>query len=178
MWFFINISDLIQITSITISSLISIISIIIAVKSLRVTKKSIEDANKPYIACYIDMVEVGHFQKYFIIKNFGRTPATIIDIKFDLLIEGLGRNGKIDSLKGSILAPNQKAITAIKVDEKRKFSVTITYKDMQNNIVTNTYHLNSGFSSDLMYIDSNMSNLSDDTNAIRNMLHQYTKRNL
>src|SRR5690606_1905459 len=117
---FITISDLIQITSITISSLISIISIIIAVKSLRVTKKSIEDANKPNIACYIDMVEVGYFQKYFIIKNFGRTPATIIDIKFDPFIEGLGRNGKIDSLKGSVLAPNQKAITTIKVDEKRK----------------------------------------------------------
>lgn len=142
------------------------------------TKKSIEDANKPNIACYIDMVEVGYFQKYFIIKNFGRTPATIIDIKFDPFIEGLGRNGKIDSLKGSVLAPNQKAITTIKVDEKRKFSVTITYKDLQNNVTTNTYELNSGFSSDLMYIDSNMSSLSDDTNAIRNMLHQYTKRNL
>lgn len=70
---FITISDWIHVAAINISSLISIISIIIAVKSLQTTKKSMEDANKPYIACYIDMVEVGHFQKYLIIKNFGRT---------------------------------------------------------------------------------------------------------
>src|SRR5699024_10876085 len=175
---FITVSDWIQVAAVSISSVISVISVIIAVKSLQTTKKSIEDANKPYIACYIEMVEVGHFQKYLIIKNCGRTPATILDIQFDKLIKGLGREGKIDSLKGSVIAPNQKMITALNVKEKSNFSVTITYQNMQNKIVNHTYQLNSGFSSDLLYKTSSSTNLSDDTNAFRNMLHQYTKRNL
>lgn len=124
------------------------------------------------------MVEVGHFKKYLIIKNFGKTPATILDIKFDKLIEGLGRKGTIDSLKGSLIAPDQKAMTSVDVNEKRDFSVTISYQDMKNEIVTHTYHLNSGFSSDLLHTSSKSSKLSDDTNAFRNMLHDYTKRNL
>lgn len=147
-------------------------------KSLQITRKSIEDANKPFIACYIDLVEVGHLQKYLIIKNFGRTPAMILDIQFDRVIEGLGREGEINSLKGSLIAPNQKVITVMNLQEKRIISVEVTYKDMQNNVMTHTYELNSGFSRDMRYANQNKSKLSDDTNVLRNLLHQYAKRNL
>lgn len=95
-------SDWIQILSIIATTIISIVSVIIATKSLRLTKKSIEDANRPYIGCFVEMIEVGHFQKYFVIKNFGKTPATIVDIKFNKEIKGLGREGKLDSVKNAI----------------------------------------------------------------------------
>jgi len=158
--------------------LISLISIIIAVKTLKTTQKSIEDANKPYISCYIDMNEVGHFKKYFIIKNFGKTPATILDIQFSETIKGLGRKGKVDSLKGSLIAPNQKFITNLSVEEKTNFSVTITYQDMQNKVTTENYNLKSGFSSDLIYTEPESTKLSEDIQILRNSLHQSAKRNL
>lgn len=174
----IEVSDWIQILSILATTIISVVSVIIATKSLRLTRKSIEDANRPYIGCYVEMIEVGHFQKYFVIKNFGKTPATIIDIKFDKEIKGLGRQGKIDSIKNALIAPNQKFITAVKVEEKDNFTVTVVFKDMSNQLVEQSFNLNLGFSSDLLYIDSNNTALTKDTNALRNMLHQFTKRGL
>ena len=93
-----DISDWIQILSIVATTIISIVSVLIATKSLRLIRKSIEDANRPYTGCYVEMIEVGHFQKCFVIKSFGKTPAKIIDIKLDKDIKGLGRQGKIDSI--------------------------------------------------------------------------------
>lgn len=58
----IEISDWIQILSIVATTIISIVSVIIATKSLRLTRNSIEDANRPYIGCYVEMIEVGHFK--------------------------------------------------------------------------------------------------------------------
>lgn len=173
-----NVSDWIQILSIISTLLISIVSITIAIKSLKLTKKSIEDANKPFISCYVEMVEVGHFQKYFVIQNYGKTPATILDVHFNKNISGLGRNGSIESIKNSLIAPNQKFITAVKVDEKSCFQVKITYRDMNNQKTEATFNLNLGFSSDLLHTGSNTSVLTEDTKAIRNALHQFTKRML
>src|SRR5690625_5063871 len=121
------VSDWIQIVSILATTTISIISVFIALKSLKLTRKSIEDANKPYISCYVEMIEVGHFQKYFVIKNFGNTPAIIIDIAFDKHIKDLGRNGKIDSIKDTMIAPGQKFITSVNIEEKEMFTVHLVY---------------------------------------------------
>jgi len=174
----IDISGWIQIVSIIATTIISIVSITIATKSLRLTRKSIEDANKPYISCYVEMVEVGHFKKYFVIKNFGKTPATIIDISFDENIKGLGRAGNLDSIKNTLIAPGQKFITAVKVEEKETITAYIMYKDMNNTITKEAFLLNLGFSSDLLYVDSRKSNLSDEANEFRNVLHQFVKKNL
>ncbi|MFC3900098.1 hypothetical protein [Aliicoccus persicus] len=174
----IEISEWIQITSILAATTISVVSIIIATKSLRLTRKSIEDANKPYISCYVEIIEVAHFQKYFVIKNFGKTPATIIDIIFDKEITGLGRQGKVDSIKNALLVPNQKFITSVDVTEKENFTVKIIYKDMNNRIDEKLFNLNLDFTSDLRYNESSNKELTKDTNALRNALHQFTKRGI
>lgn len=49
---------------------------------------------------------------------------------------------------------------------------------MSNQIVEQSFNLNLGFSSDLLYIDSNNTALTKDTNALRNTLHQFIKRGL
>ena len=171
-------SDWIQILSIIATTIISIVSVIIATKSLRLTKKSIEDANRPYIGCFVEMIEVGHFQKYFVIKNFGKTPATIVDIKFNKEIKGLGREGKLDSVKNALIAPNQKFITAVNVKEIEDLIVTIVYEDMKNQTTEQAFNLNLGFTSDLLYKTSDDSRLTNDMNALRNVLHQLTKRGI
>jgi len=173
-----NVSDWIQIISIAATTLISIVSVIIALKSLNLTRKSIENSNKPFLACYIEMIEVGHFQKYLIIKNFGRTPAIITNIHFDRKITGLGRFGEINSIKDAMIAPGQKFISVLDVKEKDTVTVVLEYKDLNNQKTISKFRLNLGYTWDLAYKHSRKSNLSDDTNEWRNMLHDLIKRTL
>ena len=49
---------------------------------------------------------------------------------------------------------------------------------MSNQRVEQSFTLSLGFTSDLMYIDYNNTVLSECMNALRNMLHQLTKRGL
>lgn len=89
------------------------------------------------------MVEVCYFKKNFVKKNFGKNICH--DIKFDKEIKRLGRQGKIDSVKNTLISPNQKFITAVKVKEKDNFNVTTIDKHMNNKIVEHTFNLNLGF---------------------------------
>lgn len=171
-------SDWIQVVAIAATVIISLVSIVIASKSLRMTRKSIEDANKPYIGCYVDMVDVGHFQKYIVVKNFGKTPATIISIEFDKEIDSLGRNGKLNSLENTLIAPGQNFISVIDSDEKATVIAKVIYKDMENQLTHLNFTLNLDFTSDLMYMKSTESKFSDETNELLNLFHNLTKRTL
>lgn len=107
-----------------------------------------------------------------------KTPATIVDIKFNKEIKGLGREGKLDSVKNALIAPNQKFITAVNVKEIEDLIVTIVYEDMNNQTTEQSFNLNLGFTSDLLYKTSDDSRLTNDMNALRNVLHQLTKRGI
>src|SRR5690625_4470402 len=96
-----------------------------------------------------------------------KTHAMIEDKQCRETIKGLERKGKVDSLKGSLIAPNQKFITNLSVEEKTNFSVTITYQDMQNKVTTENYNLKSGFSSDLIYTEPESTKLSEDIQILR-----------
>lgn len=84
----------------------------------------------------------------------------------------------MDSLKGSLIAPNQKFITNLSVEEKNDFSVALIYQDMQNKVTTEICNLKSGFSSDLIYTEPESTKFSEDIQILRNSLHQSAKRNL
>ncbi|MBC2241823.1 hypothetical protein [Listeria booriae] len=179
-------SDIIQIiaTSITggiavITGITAIISVIIAVKSLKLTQKSIEDANKPVVVCYLDMVDVGFYHRYFVIKNFGKTPAKIINISFENLQNKIGRNN-LGSLKGTLIAPNQKFVISIDndYDNKENLTVTIIYEDSNKNQFDEVFILNPNFSKDISFTRSSLSSLSKEANELRNMYHSNAKNNL
>lgn len=172
-------SDIIQIIATSITGITAIISVIIAVKSLKLTQKSIEDANKPVVVCYLDMVDVGFYNRYFVIKNFGKTPARIIDITFENLQNEIGLNN-LSSLKGTLVAPNQKFVVSVDDDynTKENFSVTITYEDSNKNQFDESFTLNPNFSKDISYNRSSLSSLSKEANELRNIHHSNAKNNL
>lgn len=111
-----TIENWINIVSIILSALISIISISIAIKTLKLTSKSIDDSNKPYISAYFSKIHI--YKKpvyYLIIKNFGKSGATILNVtfenEFDVFIEIL--KNPINKIKNFYLCPNQKFIFAL-----------------------------------------------------------------
>ncbi|EAH1856309.1 TPA_asm: hypothetical protein GEK33_02415 [Listeria monocytogenes] len=174
-----TISDWIQILSIIATLIISIVSIVIASKSLKLTKTSIESANRPYVTCYLDMVTVGHFQKYLIIKNFGSSPAIIKDISF--IGEPAFKNrADLDSLNETTIAPNQKFIILFdkKAPDKSIISVIISYQDLIGNFYKEVFQLNPNFSKDIVYASARNSKDSEESYILKNTLHEYTKSNL
>ncbi|EAD0633842.1 hypothetical protein FLR18_13740 [Listeria monocytogenes] len=172
-------SDWIQILSIFATLIISTASIVIALKSLKLTKISIESANRPYVTCYLDMVVVGHYQKYLIIKNFGTSSAVIKNISFlgEIILEN---ENNLESLHETIIAPNQKFIISIakEVPDKSIISVVINYQDLQRNRFTEKFQLNPNFSKDIIYVDERNSKDTEEIYILKNTLHEFTKSNL
>lgn len=170
--------DWIEIGISVVTAIVSITSIIIAVKSLKMTQKSIEDANRPYVYCYISTSGVGTFSKYFIIRNSGTTPAYINDLKFNNAEGVFVKNMYPVSIIGSTIAPGQQLATLIDSNMDKKFTATITFKDTLNNVTTQTTELNSGMSSLLFRAIPNDRKLSDEANMLRNLAHEIHKTNL
>ena len=123
-----NISDQIQLVSATVSTLIAVISIIIAIATLRQTNKITEEANRPYLAIYLETVQVtSAVVTYIVLKNFGSTGALIDSITYES--EGVSKYG-IDSLiklSNHFIAPNQ-AISSGCYFEKPYMPFTFTLK--------------------------------------------------
>ncbi|MBC1233152.1 hypothetical protein HCB21_03065 [Listeria booriae] len=172
-------SDVIQIIATFITGITAIISVIIAVKSLKITQKSIEDANKPIVVCYLDSVDIGYYQQYFIIKNFGKTPAVITDITFENLQQEVGMNN-LESFKGTLIAPNQKFVISMhdNDDTRQDFSVTVRYKDQNEKGIKEVFHLNPNFTKDISYVESSLSSLSKEANQLNILHHNNVKNNL
>ncbi|MCU4809604.1 hypothetical protein [Bacillus cereus] len=170
-----KLTDWIQIAGIIASTIISISSIIIAVKSLKLTQKSIEDANRPYITCFISAIDTGFLAKYFIIKNFGKTSARIINIEFNKELTELGRNGSIDSIINTTIVPNQKFMTVVPSQMNDIIDVTITYEDSNKKLFKETYTINFGYSKDLVYKVVNQSGLDSTANTMQNTAQSLIK---
>ncbi|WP_375708741.1 hypothetical protein PJ261_08625 [Streptococcus dysgalactiae] len=93
----ITINDYISMLSIAVSTLVSIVSIYYSHKAVKIasnanqlTAKITAEANRPIIVAYLDTIEINEFHKYLVIKNFGNTSATILDLKFSKDIDELG----------------------------------------------------------------------------------------
>ncbi|OUB41435.1 hypothetical protein [Bacillus thuringiensis] len=170
-----KISDWIQISGIVVSTLVAITSIFIALKSLRLTRKSIEEANRPYVTCFAYAIDTGFQAKYFVIKNFGNSGAQIINIEFSKNLPEIGRNGTINSVINSLIAPNQKFMTAVPSEMNDIVDVKITYKDSSNNLFIESHTINFGYSQDLFYTTVKHSHLSDTANTMQNVTQSIIK---
>lgn len=172
-------SDWIQIISIIATLFISTVSIIIALKSLKLTKSSIESANRPYVSCYLDMVSVGHYQKYLVIKNFGFTPAIILKISFIGEL-ALKNRSDLDSLHETTIAPNQKFAIVYdkKAFNKSIVSVMINYQDLHGNLYEELFQINPNFTEDLVSANSKQEDNTDKYYILKNIFHEITKTNL
>lgn len=63
----------------------SIIAVIISLVSLLYTNKIQRDSKKPYIVAYLNKFKVSNMDLIFlVIKNFGKTGATILSVKSNI----------------------------------------------------------------------------------------------
>ena len=128
-----TLSEIIEILSIIFSTIIGAISIYYSNKAIKIaseanklTAEITADANRPVVVAYLETVEIESFHKYMVIKNFGNTPATILDLKFMRSIDKYDFN--MSSLIGCTIAPSQKFMHFINDETEGIVRVNIIYQ--------------------------------------------------
>ena len=126
-------SDIIEVLSIITSTIIGLISIYYSNKAIKIasnanklTAEITAETNRPVVVAYLETVEIESFHKYMVIKNFGNTPATILDLKFMQSIDEYDFN--MSSLIGYTIAPSQKFMHVIDNDLKGTVIINIIYQ--------------------------------------------------
>lgn len=162
-----------------ITAATSIIAIVISVRSLKATKRSIEDANRPYVVAYLNWEWLDlNLREYLVIKNFGKSGAIIRNITFSEPWKNSQNQQPIfNNMDGYFIAPNQKFISLAEVntvgtgpERARKTSITMTIsytwdKGRQSDNFTHTFSADayknfevsgrsSGFHGDLKSIET------------------------
>ncbi len=152
-------SDIINIISIIASTSVSIVSIYYSHKAVKIasdanklTSEITEEANRPVIVAYLDTIEINDFHKYLVIKNFGNTSATILDLKFSKDVDTLGFN--MSSLIGYTMAPSQKFMHILDTDLKDTIAVNIIYKNQTGKTYDEEYLVKTDATSKLLWIGS------------------------
>ncbi|PEK83566.1 MULTISPECIES: hypothetical protein [Bacillus cereus group] len=156
----INITSLVQIISSIVGIGTSIVAIIISVFSLKTTKNSIEEANRPYVVVYRDYIQVlSNIHEYVIIKNFGKSGATIDSLIFEpTYLDSMKGKEIFKNVSDTFIAPGQSIATVVSTNpfagnRHDKIKVTIKYhtdkKEYQEVIV-----LNEGILEDIIFTKS------------------------
>lgn len=116
-----SISDILQLISIICTSILSIVAIIISILTLLQNNKIIFESNKPYITMFSKVINFTSPHGYLIIKNFGKTGATILDIKYDNnLINKIFPKNPFENISNTFIAPEQSFLYPIKLNNSNK----------------------------------------------------------
>ena len=137
-----SVSDWVQLTGIVASLTVSIIAIIISVKTLQQNSKMIEESTRPIVVIYNDFVSAQSPIQYLIIRNFGNSSATIIDLS--LKYDGDPQYSKtlFAHMQGQIIAPGQSYSTAFKFEDSSVvIDATITYKSAAGKTYTESFQI-------------------------------------
>lgn len=131
-------SDIIQIISIVVSSLASCIGIWISLKALKQSQITNEQSNKmleasvrPYITIYIDTLTICEQCCFFVLKNFGNSPALITKFEYDPLLKQTTQKyplfqKQFDFVENLTLAPSQSKL--LQYDVSKLPADEITFK--------------------------------------------------
>ena len=106
------VSDQIQLLGFIASLLVSIVAIVISLATLHQNSKMLESASRPIVSMYIDSITVCEQTSYFVLKNFGASPAKITTFKYDSILKETTQKfallcSQFDFVEGIILAPGQ-----------------------------------------------------------------------
>ncbi|HFU7087202.1 TPA: hypothetical protein ACGN8S_002237 [Bacillus cereus] len=130
----INIADSVQIITSIVGIIISMVAVFISVGSLRATRSSIEEANRPYVVVYREYIQVlSNIHEYVVIKNFGKSGATIDSLIFEPTYLDAMRGKEIfKNAKNTFIAPGQSISTIVSVnpfdgERNDKIKATIKY---------------------------------------------------
>ncbi|MGH2064811.1 hypothetical protein ACRCJ1_00230 [Aerococcus sp. L_4] len=134
----------------------SIVAVVISYKSLKLTRQSIEEANRPVIVLSLRYTyTLSALHEYIVIKNYGNTSGTITDLKFNHSLSVLNDGSPLFSQSVPFtLAPGQSFSTVLRTnafnkDEKeRNIVANITYKDF-NRTFNDKFYLNQNLAKDV-----------------------------
>lgn len=145
-------SDYIQIFGIIVSLIIAVVSFIFTAKSISQVSKAQRDMARPYINMFVDRVAVKNVSAFYVIKNFGTSPAFIKDIKVvDGQLDSLNNRHKFKSLIGCQVAPGQKFTSVFDNKEDNIAVIEIIYEDIHKKEYTDIFRLNTKTTKDLLY---------------------------
>ena len=136
-------SDIIEIISIVCSSILSIVAIVISVLTLVQNNKMIFESNKPNIVIFSKVISFTTPYSYLILKNFGNSGATILNIQCDKNLKSFFDRVPFKNIENTFIAPNQSFVYPllpnIKLDETISFAINYKYLNKEyseNCIVT------------------------------------------
>lgn len=111
-------SNWIEIISIIAGLITSVTAIVISVLTLKTTKESIEEANRPYVVAYLNWEWIDNqMREFLVIKNFGSTGATIDSINYsEPWINSHNEKPIFYDMDGYFIAPSQKYVSLAEVD--------------------------------------------------------------
>lgn len=145
-----------------------IITFIFNTISVRQTAKAQKDMARPYLNLYVDIAAVKDHQRFFVLKNFGTTPAYIRSIKLfnrSTLTDTKDQN-PFKSLNGNMIAPGQKVTSFIARNLKDSYIAEIIYYDKDGKIYREKFKLNTMAFATLSYSSHN-SGKNESATAIR-----------
>lgn len=127
------------------SLVISATSIVLVILSILQNNKILENATRPYICVYGQLVNLGGIHFYIVIKNFGASPATITKFETtpdltDCHLETLSQRMHLREIAQSTIAPGRSRICLLDFskipNEDIKFK--IKYRSSRKNILKNS----------------------------------------
>ena len=108
-----------ELFSSVVQALTSIVAVVLSTIALIRSSKSERDANKPYIVSFLKVVRSSQTTIiYLMIKNFGRTGATILSVKADPAIDSgqlKFENNPFELFSNQLIAPDQTYAAVISV---------------------------------------------------------------
>lgn len=138
-----TVSDVIQIISIICSSVLSIVAIVISVLTLVQNNKMIFESNKPNIVIFSKVISFTSPYSYLILKNFGNSGATILNIKCNKDLKSFFDRVPFKNLENTFIAPNKSFVYPllpnVKLDETISFTINYKYLNKaysENYVVT------------------------------------------
>jgi len=140
-----NLSIISNIILSSLSFILAAISIVFVIITLRQNKKiiqqtqesieqsklMIESSTRPYLSLYIDSITTCEQQSFFILKNFGSTPATITEFEYEPILKETEQKhilmqNQFDFIRELTLSPGQKKL--IYYDVTKLSCDTLTFK--------------------------------------------------
>lgn len=157
--------------------IVSTISVFLAVISVKLTQRSIEEANRPYVVATIITITTHRQEKILMIKNYGKSGATIDQVKFseplsdELLIQ------KLSSLSNTFIAPNQSILHTLELPDSTielVGNMEVEFRDYKKKY-KEVCTLNSKLVN--VHIQKKFSHLTDFENKLLNAVHNQGRNN-
>lgn len=110
--------------------------------------KTLDESTRPFVAIYIEAITVCEQTSYFVLKNFGHSPALITDFVYNPVLKSTDQISSLlqcqfDSIKNIVLSPGQRKLLQYDVSklpvDTLTFQITYCYNEK---VYTETTTLN------------------------------------